>query len=118
MSNVRDPDTDQQLPEPGKTAIHQLLIDSLEAWGVGNAEEQRVIADGLVARRELGVQKYGRPLESHNGRDAMQDCWEELLDSSVYAVQMELEGIRVGDVILVLVQILRRLAREKINRGD
>jgi hypothetical protein len=42
-------------------------------------------------RRAYGVRKYGRPLETHNGRDALTDAWEEALDLVTYLTQMRLE---------------------------
>lgn len=115
MSSVRDPSSDQPLPGPGHVPIHQVVIDNLDAW-VADEAARAVIRDGLAARRELGVSKYGRPLESHNGRDALRDCWEETLDALVYAVQMGREGERAGDVIRSLVSVAARLAVMKACR--
>jgi hypothetical protein len=119
MSDVRDPKTDQPLPQPGRTAIHQLVINSLPAWLPGDnlVPERSVIVEGMRARLSLGVAKYGTPLQSHNGRDALQDCWEEVLDSTVYAVQMLLEGEEVGDVVLTLISLLGKLAWLKLERA-
>lgn len=38
----------------------------------------------LVARREMGIQKYGVPLQRDNGRDAKMDEAQEHLDAAVY----------------------------------
>ena len=38
----------------------------------------------LVARREMGIQKYGVPLQRDNGRDAKVDEAQEHLDAAVY----------------------------------
>jgi hypothetical protein len=43
----------------------------------------QVIAD-LDARMALGVQRYGVPLQPFNGRDMLQDAYEEALDLAVY----------------------------------
>jgi hypothetical protein len=45
-----------------------------------------VIAD-IVARRQVGIQRYGTALQSHNGRDALQDAYEEALDLACYLRQ-------------------------------
>lgn len=42
-------------------------------------------------RREHGKRKYGRALETHNGRDALKDAWEEAIDLFTYLTQMRLE---------------------------
>ena len=45
-----------------------------------------VVAD-LAARKALGTQRYGTPLQPHNGRDALCDAYEEALDLAVYLRQ-------------------------------
>jgi hypothetical protein len=45
-----------------------------------------VVAD-IQARDVLGRQRYGTPLQAHNGRDALQDAYEEALDLAVYLQQ-------------------------------
>lgn len=69
--------TDQPLPTPG-----------------GQSVTRAVMAD-LAAREARGVATYGRSLETFNGRDAVRDLYEELLDASQYCRQwlMEREAI-------------------------
>ena len=69
MGETRDPERDQPLPEPGTVDIQLYLMRA------------------LVARRDHGIRKYGRPLESNNGRVALLDLWEELLDGLLYCTQ-------------------------------
>lgn len=45
-------------------------------WGL-------VIAD-MAMRNNIGVQKYGTPLQPFNGRNSLQDAYEEVLDLAVY----------------------------------
>lgn len=45
-----------------------------------------VIAD-MVERDRVGRERYGTPLQAHNGRDAMQDAYFEALDLVVYLRQ-------------------------------
>jgi hypothetical protein len=45
-----------------------------------------VIAD-LRARAVAGERKYGVKLQAHNGRDALQDAYEEALDLCQYLRQ-------------------------------
>lgn len=78
MADVRDPERDQQLPEPGKINV------------------QAVLRAAIHEREAHGRRKYGRSLETHNGRDALQDAWEEALDLVTYLTQMRLER---GDVL-------------------
>jgi hypothetical protein len=52
-----------------------------------HVEVMRDIADRL----RLGVRRYGQPLQPHNGRNALQDIYEELLDAACYVKQKLLE---------------------------
>ena len=49
-----------------------------------------VLAD-LKSRAEMGKQKYGHYLETDNGRNALQDAYEEALDMCMYLKQKLLE---------------------------
>jgi hypothetical protein len=81
MANTRDTQRDQPLPTPGHQPVQAVLIAA------------------LAERRDYGIRKYGRPLETHNGRDALTDAWEEALDLLTYLTQMRLErGDHIGAV--------------------
>lgn len=47
---------------------------------------QSVIAD-MEARRRLGIERYGVPLQPNNGRDPLIDAYQEALDLAVYLRQ-------------------------------
>ena len=49
-----------------------------------------VVAD-MQARDQLGRERYGVPLQPHNGRDALRDAYEEALDLCAYLKQALLE---------------------------
>ena len=49
-----------------------------------------VLAD-LTNRALEGKLKYGEPLLAGNGRDALQDLYEELLDAAMYIKQAMVE---------------------------
>ncbi len=53
--------------------------DSTPIW-------ELVIAD-MKARDQTGRERYGTPLQAGNGRDALQDAYEEALDLAVYLRQ-------------------------------
>ena len=61
--------TDQPAPTPGKAAIWPLVIADMQE------------------RDHLGRERYGTPLQSHNGRDALVDAYQEALDLAVYLRQ-------------------------------
>lgn len=55
--------------------------------GDGQSVFTLVFAD-LMAREEKGIETYGTSLKTRNGRDAMQDLYEELLDAALYIRQV------------------------------
>jgi len=50
-----------------------------------------LLVDDLQARAKLGLQRYGTLLMTHNGRDALADLYQELLDALMYLTQYEVE---------------------------
>lgn len=46
-----------------------------------------LLAADMRTRHEFGKRRYGVPLRAHNGRDALQDQYEELLDAVAYSKQ-------------------------------
>jgi len=41
----------------------------------------------LEEREQVGIQRYGTPLQAHNGRDALVDAYQEALDLAAYLRQ-------------------------------
>jgi hypothetical protein len=52
----------------------------------GPSMHDLVIQD-MEARKEFGLKKYGTILQAHNGRNALKDAYEEILDLAVYLRQ-------------------------------
>lgn len=48
---------------------------------------QAMVRRDLHTREEVGRQRYGTPLQPHNGRDALRDAYEEALDLCCYLRQ-------------------------------
>jgi len=46
-----------------------------------------LIIHDMSQRRQGGIEKYGTPLQPHNGRDALVDAYQEALDLVVYLRQ-------------------------------
>jgi hypothetical protein len=46
-----------------------------------------MVQQDLEARLQVGIKRYGQPLQPHNGRDALRDAYEEVLDLAVYLRQ-------------------------------
>ena len=71
--------------------VEQLQRDSTYiSLGVGESVLPLVIVD-MHARDAVGLQRYGIPLTSGDGRDHLIEAYEEMLDASVYLTN-ELHG--------------------------
>lgn len=62
---------------------------------------EAVIADPRE-RAEVGRAQYGTYLQPHNGRDALRDLYEELLDAAQYARQAMVERDAMVNVLRML----------------
>lgn len=54
----------------------------------GSVSVQSMVMADLETRLQVGIQRYGTPLQPNNGRDALRDLYEELLDAACYARQL------------------------------
>lgn len=52
-----------------------------------NPEVMELFLKDLKARYEEGVRRYGVPLQPFNGRDPLQDAYEEAMDLAFYLRQ-------------------------------
>ena len=85
--------TEQPLPVPGGEPVFPQALEATRgsfALGV-YGDEFRAL---LESRRAIGIERYGRELETHNGRDVIRDLVEELADAYAYATQAALESPR------------------------
>lgn len=55
---------------------------------------QDLVRRDMDARKQLGIYRYGTPLQPFNGRDALCDLYEELLDAVMYIRQVMYERDR------------------------
>lgn len=60
------------------------------ACDVGGVELNGLIRD-ILARKEFGLRKYGTTLQPHNGRNALNDAYQEALDLCCYLMQHHME---------------------------
>lgn len=69
--------------------------------------------DGVIAdieeRKQLGLARYGQLLQSFDGRDALRDLYEELLDASIYLKKAIHERERVDRLVATLQSLAHRL---------
>ena len=58
----------------------------------------KVITD-MHDRREVGIERYGTPLQAYNGRVSIVDAYQEILDLAVYIRQHIAEEGSIEDLI-------------------
>lgn len=58
---------------------------------------QQYLVKKLKERYEKGLETYGTPLQTFNGRDCLEDLMEELLDGLMYTIQAMLEDKANGN---------------------
>jgi hypothetical protein len=97
-----DPMTDQSMPNGGGAA--------------GTPVARELFLTMLLEREQRGIATYGRSLHAHNGRDAIRDALEELIDCWQYLVQARIERdarlaeiARLDDEIASLATEIERL---------
>jgi hypothetical protein len=59
--------------------------------GCDAREVYRLVIEDVQQRAAVGKRKYGVTLRPHNGRNALQDAYEEVLDLAQYLKQALLE---------------------------
>lgn len=50
-----------------------------------------VLCEFIQGRKKLGIERYGTPLQPHNGRNALMDAFEESVDLASYLLQKLME---------------------------
>lgn len=81
----------QPLPTTGRSSSHVLPDVLCHARLADDDPLARQVRADLIERAEAGLRKYGAYLTTHNGRDALWDWYQELLDGVMYARQANLE---------------------------
>ena len=108
----------QAAPIPGEGDVWAEVIADGERRG---SIPPRVL-DLMRERRQVGIDRYGVPLQRGNGRDGLRDLLEELLDAVAYSA---LCGRKFGILVDLIGEVLRgpedrameaRLAAAQIDR--
>jgi hypothetical protein len=95
---------DQPAPRPGDGDVWAEVIPTLPPEIRADAE----------ARRQLGIERYGTPLQRGNGRDMAADGYQEALDGIAYAYGAEGDDPEVEEIRRVSVR-LATLWRRRID---
>lgn len=74
----------QAATEPPRTAGSTAVADQPAPVDQGNPSAHDLVIADLAERKAFGLAKYGVTLQANNGRDTLQDLYEELLDALCY----------------------------------
>lgn len=86
----------QIAPIRGIFAVRGYIEDGVRQFE--NHRYKPVMEDCLL-KLEAGEEKYGSPLESHNGRSADLDAYQDILDAINYQSQAFLEATEHRDIV-------------------
>jgi hypothetical protein len=105
---------DQPLPTVNEEALcHDEVVKLLTAMSPAN---EQLIAD-INARKALGIQRYGHALQPRNGRDFLQDLYEEVLDACAYGNGAVREGLLDVTTYIKIVKLALKV-RKLLDRRD
>lgn len=94
--------------------MHDLVGADLRALAALGGEPA---AAWLARRAQVGLARYGQPLQAHNGRNAMRDASEEVLDLLVYLRQAIEEGHGgLGELYEVALRLACQLIRRSTDK--
>ncbi len=79
-------------PEPPPTGDGAIVLDKAISLISNMAGDNPWLVDALNKRASMGKEKYGDYLRTNNGRNAMVDFLQEMLDGLMYAVQSHMEN--------------------------
>ena len=80
---------------------------------VSFSSESTSLLKDMRDREELGIKKYGTPVQAFNGRDCLIDAYQEMLDCVVY-LRQKLEEFRLEKVPLQLTNRIRHIYRDQL----
>jgi hypothetical protein len=83
----------------------------------GSPSVQGMVRADLETREQIGVERYGTALQPNNGRDALRDLYEELLDAACYARQAIEERPR-EDVDAAVAEVRAELEPQLHRQAD
>lgn len=79
-------------PQPHGTGVAVLPLVVAEVRQCASERVAAWLNTDLIHRTVIGTATYGEPLQTHNGRDALVDAYQEALDLLQYLKQAEMES--------------------------
>ena len=108
-------------PNPVKTKDSKEVLTYVLTYLAGfdrNEEQIAKLRTDLILRSDLGKERYGTRLYSHNGRSAIIDLYQELLDAYFYTTQAIMEGKEVKEARAIRMLVFSALSRVRELLGE
>ena len=88
------------------TKAFEYVVGGAQPMPTGDGDPiHDMVARDIMARKDVGTERYGMPLIAQNGRDQLLDAYEESLDLAVY-IRGEFERRKIiNDAILDVIRI-------------
>lgn len=81
----------------------------------GVVDDQQLLIDDIEARRQVGIERYGQGHRPFNGRDTLQDLYEEQLDLLVYLRSIKrMHEASHAELVEVISKVLRENGFQQI----
>lgn len=117
--NITELATLQQAVSQGNDNVLPFLLNRLKIQF--NNDYIEGVQDALTERAKTGIQKYGTPLQTDNGRNPLVDAFQEALDLAMYTAQYTMECKQPSSLLLnMAIEILTEVYDElllEINNG-
>lgn len=106
-------------PEPPPKKNDYPAVADIVASDILMGPYENGIAKDILARKAFGMAKYGTALQPFNGRDMVNDLYQEVLDGSKYALaafmeeslKVKAEGVEDTEKIVVLGEVYEVLLK-------
>jgi len=92
-----------------------VIIDQPPPVPNGKRPVWELVVEDMQERDRVGRQRYGTPLQPHNGRDALVDAYQEALDLAVY-LRQRIEEEKTGAAPVAVKEALEGIALELLDR--
>ena len=94
LQEVRRRQAERMANDPAAAIGHTEQAQPVDHGSEGMHDK---LIEEIRHRRDVGLARYNSTLQAFNGRDALRDILDELLDASVYVLQAQTERDRLKD---------------------
>jgi hypothetical protein len=104
----------EPMPRKGQADIWPLVVDDIKSLEHYQSKMLSLVINDMESRVEVGQNKYGVVLQSHNGRYAIMDAYQEAIDLAMYLRQSIAEGSGLYSVYSTTLELIISLKQQMI----